>query len=95
MKLQTGTISIDAAAKRIGELGFSSETAQKQVRRFALTPGYQSCYFLGMHEIVRLRDAYSSRLGLKGFHDTLLAGGQITFDLAEKRLEAACGGDEG
>lgn len=95
MKLQTGTVTTGAAADRIEELGFSAETAQRQVRRFALTPGYQSCYFLGMHEIVRLRDEYSGRLGLKGFHDTLLAGGQIRFDLAEKRLEAACGRDSG
>jgi uncharacterized protein (DUF885 family) len=87
IKLQTGRISLDQAAKEIENLGFSRERAERQIRRFALTPGYQLCYFMGNHEIVRLREQFSSRLGLKAFHDTLLGGGEIPFHLVEKRLK--------
>lgn len=89
VKLQTDRITIHSAMQEIQELGFSPETAQRQLRRFALTPGYQSCYFLGMYEIRRLKARYASRLGLSRFHNTLLHGGQIAFDLAEKRLQSA------
>jgi hypothetical protein len=86
IKLQTGRISLDQAAVEIEDLGFSRQRAERQIRRFALTPGYQLCYFMGNHEIVRLREQFSSRLGLKRFHDTLLGGGEIPFHLVEKRL---------
>ncbi len=88
IELQTGKMSLDQAAEKIKNLGFSSTRAQRQIRRFALTPGYQLCYFMGMHEIIQLREKFSSRLGLKLFHDTLLGGGEIPFHLVEKRLEA-------
>jgi uncharacterized protein (DUF885 family) len=89
VKVHTGAMSMEDAARQIQTIGFSADTATRQVRRFALTPGYQSCYFLGMREIVRLKDRFTGRLGLRAFHDTLLSGGQLSFDLVEKRLEAA------
>ncbi|NIR16866.1 MAG: DUF885 domain-containing protein, partial [Desulfobacterales bacterium] len=87
IKLQTGRISLDQAAREIEDLGFSRQRAERQIRRFALTPGYQLCYFMGNHEIVRLREQFSSRLGQRAFHDTLLGGGEIPFHLAELRLK--------
>jgi hypothetical protein len=87
IKLQTGRISLDQAAREIEDLGFSRQRAERQIRRFALTPGYQLCYFMGNHEIVRLREQFSSRLGQKAFHDTLLGGGEIPFYLVELRLK--------
>jgi uncharacterized protein (DUF885 family) len=89
VRLQTGKITIAQAAKEIEAIGFSPQRSEQQVRRFALTPGYQSCYFLGMHEILRLREQFAGRLGLKAFHDLLLGGGQLSFELVEKRIEAA------
>jgi uncharacterized protein (DUF885 family) len=89
VKLQTGMISMAEAAREIEKVGFSPERAQRQIRRFCLTPGYQLCYFMGAHEINRLRNDFSFRMGLKSFHDTLLKGGQIPFHLAEKRLRAS------
>ena len=62
--------------------------ARRQVRRFSLTPGYQLCYFMGNHEIAGLREHFSSQLGMKAFHDSVLGGGQLPFHLVEKRLEA-------
>ncbi len=88
VEIQTGKTGLVEAAKRIQNLGFSSKRAGRQVRRFALTPGYQLCYYMGTYEIMRLRRQFSSRLGLKAFHDILLGGGQIPFHLVEKRLEA-------
>ncbi len=87
IELQTGKLSLAQGAKKIENLGYSSKRAQRQIRRFALTPGYQLCYFMGMYEIIQLRGRFSSRLGLKLFHDTLLGGGEIPFHLVEKRLE--------
>ncbi len=86
VKLQTGRISLGQAAREIEKLGFSRQRAERQARRFALTPGYQLCYFTGNHEIIRLREQFSSGLSLKAFHDTLLGGGEIPFHLVEKRL---------
>ena len=88
VRLQTGKMTPDQAAGEIEGLGFSSKRAKRQVRRFCLTPGYQSCYFMGTYEIMSLREQFSSRMGLKAFHDTLLGGGEIPFHLVEKRLEA-------
>ncbi len=90
VKLQTGRISLRQAAQEIEDIGFSEDTARRQVRRFALTPAYQSCYFLGMHEILRLRDAYVPGISLKTFHQVLLEGGQIPFELVQARLKRVC-----
>lgn len=87
VKLHTGGITLDEAAIEIEKLGFSRQRAERQVRRFALTPGYQSCYFVGSYEILQLRDRFLARLGVTGFHDRLLNGGEIPFKFVEKRLQ--------
>ncbi len=87
IKLQTGQIGFDRAVEEIESLGYSRQRAQRQVRRFCLTPGYQLCYFVGMNEIMKLRKQVESRTGTKGFHESLLKGGEIPFDLAEKNIE--------
>ena len=66
------------------------DTLRRQIRRFALTPGYQLCYALGMFEIEGLRSRFSSRLGFKDFHAVLLHGGQLPVELAAERLAATC-----
>ena len=88
VELQTGTITLDQAAKKIEALGFPAQRAQRQVRRFCLTPGYQLCYSMGMHEILGLRERFSPPLELGTFHKTLLGGGQLPFHLVERRLGA-------
>jgi hypothetical protein len=87
IKLQTGRISLKQATREIEDLGFSRQRAERQIRRFALTPGYQLCYFMGNHEIVSLREQFSSKLSQKAFHDILLGGGEIPFHLVEKGLK--------
>jgi len=94
VELQTERITLAQGAEKIERIGFSAKRAQSQIRRFALTPGYQLCYSMGMYEILRLRKRFSSQLALKIFHDMLLGGGQLPFHLVEKRLEANAAGRE-
>jgi uncharacterized protein (DUF885 family) len=89
VRLQTGDITMAQAAREVEAIGFPPHSAARQVQRFALTPGYQSCYFLGMHEILRLREQFADHLGFKTFHNLLLEGGQLSFDLVKKRMESA------
>ena len=70
------------------DLGYSARVAKFMFRHYSLSPGYQLCYTIGKFEIEKLREKFSSKLGLKRFHDLLLEGGQMSFDLVEKRLEA-------
>jgi len=92
IKLQTGKISRGQAAKEIEALGYAPPRAKRQVRRFCLTPGYQLCYFMGMHEILTLRRKFSSRCGMKRFHDILLDGGEIPFNLVERKFKETSNG---
>ena len=87
IELQTGRTTLDLAADRIRKLGFSPESARQQAVHFALTPGYQLCYFTGLQEIKRLRERFASGTGLKIFHDTLLSIGEIPFYLVEKKFQ--------
>jgi hypothetical protein len=88
VELQMGKITLAQGAKKIETVGYAAKRAERQIRRFALTPGYQLCYSIGMYEILRIRKRFSSHVGLKAFHDTLLDGGQLPFHLVERRLEA-------
>ncbi|MCP4664969.1 MAG: DUF885 domain-containing protein [Deltaproteobacteria bacterium] len=88
IELHTGKMTPAQAAGEIQALGFSPARSQRQIRRFCLTPGYQSCYFLGTYEIMGLRKRFSSLMGLRDFHDALLGGGEIPFHLVERRLRA-------
>jgi hypothetical protein len=87
VELQTGRITLAQGAEEIAGIGYSPERARRQMRRFALTPGYQLCYFMGNYEILRLRQRFSSQLPLKAFHAVFLNGGQLPFHLIERRLE--------
>jgi len=46
---------------------------------------------MGSYEILELRRRFTPALGLKEFHEILLAGGQLPFHLVEKRLEVRKG----
>ena len=85
--LNTGLLSMEGAMELLTEAGFSREEAKHQIDRFRLNPGYQLCYSLGRHEIVRLAKIYGERMGREQFHRNLLTGGEIPFHLVEKRLE--------
>lgn len=76
------------AEKLLRSLGYASGMAKSMLRHYVLSPGYQLCYTIGKFEIERLRGQFSSKLGLKKFHDFLLQGGQLPFDLIEKRMRS-------
>ena len=85
--LTTEKIKLDDAVHLLKVCGFSAEEASRQVYRFRLNPGYQLCYSLGCHEFKQLRAAYGSRLTARRFHQILLDGGEIPFQLIEQRFK--------
>ncbi|MHC4198315.1 MAG: DUF885 family protein, partial [Planctomycetota bacterium] len=76
----------DEGAEKLVELGFTPSEAMKQVKRYAMMPGYQLSYAAGKHEILRLRAIHAPRLGLKTFHNVLLTGGQLPFKWVDKMM---------
>lgn len=78
------------AAKLLKGLGYEPGLVELMLRHYILLPGYQLCYTIGKFEIDRLKKKFSAKLGLKRFHDFLLQGGQIPFDLIETRMEQLC-----
>lgn len=86
--INAGILSRKEALQILIEMGFTPGEAERQVNRIQLNPGYQLCYFLGRYEIMNLRRCYEKQLGLSRFHQLLLEGGELPFQLIEKRLKA-------
>ncbi len=89
--LATGKLGREEAVQLLKTVGFSRPEAESQISRYGLNPGYQLCYCLGNFEIRKIRDKYISVMGDKVFHTVLLEGGEIPFQLVEKRMENAGG----
>ena len=85
--LTTGKIDSEDAVHLLIICGFSAEEARRQVERFRLNPGYQLCYSLGCHEFKELKSTYGSRMETEKLHRAILGGGEIPFQLIEKRLQ--------
>jgi len=85
--IRINKLNLEAAAKLLKDLGYEAERVKSMPRHYLLTPGYQLCYTIGRYEIDILKKKFSSKLGLKKFHDFLLEGGQIPFALIERRIE--------
>jgi len=81
--------SSDAAAE-LCWLGYSPGRVKAMLRHYILTCGYQLCYTIGKFEIESLRKRFVSRMGIKNFHDYLLAGGELPFDCIKNRMERLC-----
>lgn len=67
-------------------LGYRPASVKLMVRHYMLSCGYQLCYTIGKHEILQLRKKFAVHLGLKEFHERLLALGEIPFDLIRKAM---------
>jgi hypothetical protein len=87
--LTAGMLSRDEAVELVTAAGFSPLEANYQIDHFRLNPGYQLCYSLGRYEIMQLRKTYGARMDLDAFHRRVLEGGQLPFQLIEKRFEAS------
>jgi uncharacterized protein (DUF885 family) len=83
-------IKPSTAAEQLRSLGYSATRVKQMLRHYILTHGYQLCYTIGKFEIERLREEFAPKLGIKNFHDCLLTGGQLPFDLIKKRMEKLC-----
>ncbi len=81
----------EEAANLLVSVGFAADEAMGQVERFRLNPGYQLCYSLGKYEILDLRHRFVPKLGWERFHQMLLEGGELPFELARWRFENLAG----
>jgi hypothetical protein len=88
--IRINKLKVEDAGGLLKGLGYEAETVKLMLRHYQLMPGYQLCYTIGKFEIDRLKSKFISTLGLKRFHDALLEGGQIPFELIEKRLKKIC-----
>ena len=88
--IRINKLKVEDAAKLLKGLGYEPSLVKLMVKHYILLPGYQLCYTIGKFEIDRLKKKFSAKLGLKRFHDFLLQGGQIPFDLIETRMEQLC-----
>jgi uncharacterized protein (DUF885 family) len=87
VKLHTMAMPVAEAVTYLsGLLGVPRASAEAEVRRYCLAPGYQLCYAVGRRELLRLREDYRRRAGLgfslRAFHDDLLAYGGLPVALA-------------
>lgn len=80
--MHTGKMSYEEAiALMTGQVGFLPWAAQLEVDAACASPGYFIGYFMGMTEILKLREAYKQKHGdqfkLKDFHEALLKIGNM------------------
>jgi hypothetical protein len=76
--LQTGRMTLDEAAFCLENASFASGEARSAVPKYALRPGYQVCYTLGLRKFLALFDSFDGESG--AFVDAVLAQGEIGFD---------------
>lgn len=76
-----GMKEYEAATYLSDLLGISRASAEAEVRRYCVAPGYQLCYAVGRRELLRLREDYRVRAGaafsLRRFHDEVLGYGGL------------------
>ncbi|MFQ6121555.1 MAG: DUF885 family protein [Dehalococcoidales bacterium] len=84
--LQTGTMNIPTAAEYLGKMGISMGQAISLARKYALNPGYQLCYTLGLRRFLELFHRYG-RDNLPNFVQSALGQGEIHFAHLEKKLQ--------
>jgi uncharacterized protein (DUF885 family) len=82
-----GKLSEHEALYLLNTCGFASAEAKRQLDRFRLNPGYQLCYGYGSHEFKQLKEKYGHLLDGEAFYSFLLEGGELPFQLIEKRFE--------
>ncbi len=77
-------------------VGFLRWAAQLEIDGSAQSPVYKIGYFLGMYEILKMREEYKERMGdhysLSEFHERLLKVGNMPPALMHEGLMAAISG---
>jgi len=81
--LQTGRMTFAAAAGELVKTGYTPRTAAGVVPKYALRPGYQVCYTLGLRRMISLREQ-CRQLDAGEFARGLLGQGEIGFVALQK-----------
>ncbi|MCK6695209.1 MAG: DUF885 domain-containing protein, partial [Thermoanaerobaculia bacterium] len=89
--IHTGRLSYEDAIKLMrDEVGFLEWAAQLEVDACCARPGYFIGYFMGMMDILEMRDAYQKMKGdafkLADFHESLLKIGNMPPSLMRMAL---------
>lgn len=89
--LQTGRMNRDDAVKLMTDrVGFLKWAAEDEVDSALARPGYFIGYFMGLAEILKMRDEYHAKVGkaftLREFHDRLLKIGSLPPALVREEL---------
>ena len=92
--IHTGKMSYEEAIALLSDgVGFLRWAAQLEIDGSAESPVYKIGYFLGMYEILRMREEYRDRMGdrysLSDFHERLLKVGNMPPALMRRGLMAA------
>jgi uncharacterized protein (DUF885 family) len=91
--MHTGQMTYDEALSFMtGQVGFARYAAEAEVSRGISSPDQQMSYFMGMTEILRMREEYKRRMGekfsLSDFHERLLKIGSMPSVLMREALIA-------
>jgi uncharacterized protein (DUF885 family) len=89
--LQTGRLTREDAVKLMTDrVGFLKWAAEDEVDSAIARPGYFIGYFMGLSEILRMREEYHRKVGaaftLRDFHDRLLKIGSLPPALVREEL---------
>ncbi len=83
--LQSGRLRIEEATRLLIEIGYQPARAAAVVPKYALRPGYQICYTIGLRKGLALLESYAPE-DTGAFTRTFLRQGQIGFTALEKIL---------
>ena len=91
VELSTGKMSFEDAVKELVEVAMLDErSAQAEVLRYTLSPGYQLSYAYGKMRIKEMREEVREYMGSKfsllKFHELLLSEGALPVDEIRRRL---------
>ncbi|MCB0488117.1 MAG: DUF885 domain-containing protein [Cyclobacteriaceae bacterium] len=91
--MHTGRLTYDKAINIMtDQVGFLRWAAQLEVDASSARPGYFIGYFMGMSEILKMRDEYKKKMGndfsLRDFHERLLKIGNMPPSLMREALLA-------
>lgn len=86
LAMQSGRVGEREAAGELEKAGFRREEALGAARKYALRPGYQVCYTVGLERFLALLDDYGGG-GLGFFVGTVMSGGEVGFEDLERSLQ--------
>jgi hypothetical protein len=78
-------MDFNIAAKHLEETGMDIDLAKLVIRKYALNPGYQLCYTIGLRRFLDLWRRYGLKEPPK-FVQTILNQGEILFTDLERKL---------